>query len=277
MFTDRREAGRFLGGHSSITAARTRSCSDCRVVACPSLPKSPEFSMRRLMCGSCASSESHLSPSSGWERSQKARPPFSIVRSCSRSTSRSRARRGRPPRDGRGPPSSRALSRRSADADLHGQIVILVDDGIATGGTMRAAVRAVKKQRPAHLVVAAPVATPGTVESATRRGRRGRVRSHAHQSLRDRPLVRGLPAGPRRAGRSPARGGPRMANRPLILIVDDRPRGLSALLEAIARRYGGDYQSSPTSPPAPRSRISRVPRRQATTSRSSSPTSGCRR
>jgi len=29
--------------------------------------------------------------------------------------------------------------------------------------------------------------------------------------------------------------------RPWILIVDDRPRGLSALLDAISRRYGGDY------------------------------------
>ena len=31
--------------------------------------------------------------------------------------------------------------------------------------------------------------------------------------------------------------------RPWIVIVDDRPRGLSALLEAIARRYGGDYET----------------------------------
>ena len=30
-------------------------------------------------------------------------------------------------------------------------------------------------------------------------------------------------------------------NRPLIVIVDDRPRGLSALVEAIVRRYGADY------------------------------------
>ena len=31
--------------------------------------------------------------------------------------------------------------------------------------------------------------------------------------------------------------------RPWIVIVDDQPRGLSALLEAIARRYGGDYET----------------------------------
>ncbi len=41
--------------------------------------------------------------------------------------------------------------------------MILVDDGIATGGTMRAALRAVKKHRPVHLIVAVPVAPPETI------------------------------------------------------------------------------------------------------------------
>src|SRR5690348_5198111 len=33
-----------------------------------------------------------------------------------------------------------------------------------------------------------------------------------------------------------------MPQRPLIVLVDHRPRGLSALLDAIARRYGADYR-----------------------------------
>jgi putative phosphoribosyl transferase len=41
---------------------------------------------------------------------------------------------------------------------LRDQTVILVDDGLATGTTMRAAVAAVRAQRPARLVVAIPVA-----------------------------------------------------------------------------------------------------------------------
>jgi putative phosphoribosyl transferase len=41
--------------------------------------------------------------------------------------------------------------------DVRGREVILVDDGIATGATMRAAVEAVAARRPVRLVVAAPV------------------------------------------------------------------------------------------------------------------------
>jgi predicted phosphoribosyltransferase len=40
---------------------------------------------------------------------------------------------------------------------IEGRIAILVDDGLATGATMRAAVRSVRRQDPARLVVAVPV------------------------------------------------------------------------------------------------------------------------
>lgn len=43
--------------------------------------------------------------------------------------------------------------------------VIVVDDGLATGATMRAAINALKKLRPARIIVAAPVAARGTCES----------------------------------------------------------------------------------------------------------------
>lgn len=48
---------------------------------------------------------------------------------------------------------------------LKGRRVILVDDGLATGSTMRAAIKAVKKENPHKLVVAVPVAAPDTCES----------------------------------------------------------------------------------------------------------------
>ncbi|MGZ3679856.1 MAG: phosphoribosyltransferase [Ktedonobacterales bacterium] len=46
--------------------------------------------------------------------------------------------------------------------ELRGCTVLLVDDGIATGATMRAAIAAVRQQQPAHIVVAVPVAGSST-------------------------------------------------------------------------------------------------------------------
>jgi len=60
------------------------------------------------------------------------------------------ARREQEYRDGR-PPLS-----------LGGATVILVDDGLATGATMRVAVEAVREQAPARLVVGVPIAAPDT-------------------------------------------------------------------------------------------------------------------
>jgi len=47
--------------------------------------------------------------------------------------------------------------------DPKGRVVIVVDDGIATGSTMLAAVRAIRQQHPKKLIIAAPVAPPDTV------------------------------------------------------------------------------------------------------------------
>jgi predicted phosphoribosyltransferase len=46
--------------------------------------------------------------------------------------------------------------------DVQGKIVILVDDGLATGSTMRAAAAALRQQGPARIVAAVPVAPPAT-------------------------------------------------------------------------------------------------------------------
>ena len=48
--------------------------------------------------------------------------------------------------------------------ELAGQTVILVDDGIATGSTMLAAIRAVRAHKPRRLLVAVPVAPHDTCE-----------------------------------------------------------------------------------------------------------------
>jgi predicted phosphoribosyltransferase len=51
---------------------------------------------------------------------------------------------------------------------LAGKTVILVDDGLATGSTMRAAVMAVRQQQPARVIVAVPVGAPQTCAMLSR-------------------------------------------------------------------------------------------------------------
>ena len=49
--------------------------------------------------------------------------------------------------------------------DLRTKVVILTDDGLATGSTMRAAVAALRQEGPSKVVVAVPVAAPDVCES----------------------------------------------------------------------------------------------------------------
>jgi putative phosphoribosyl transferase len=60
------------------------------------------------------------------------------------------ARRERRYRDDRPPP------------EVSGRIIILVDDGLATGASMRSAAMALRQRHPARLVIAVPVASPST-------------------------------------------------------------------------------------------------------------------
>jgi predicted phosphoribosyltransferase len=48
--------------------------------------------------------------------------------------------------------------------DVRDRTVILIDDGLATGSTMLAAVKALRKLQPARIVVAVPTAAPDTCE-----------------------------------------------------------------------------------------------------------------
>jgi putative phosphoribosyl transferase len=50
-------------------------------------------------------------------------------------------------------------------APVYGRTVILVDDGIATGSTVRAALRALRARQPGRIVLATPVAAPDSLKS----------------------------------------------------------------------------------------------------------------
>ncbi|MBA3859856.1 MAG: phosphoribosyl transferase [Cyanobacteria bacterium PR.3.49] len=52
---------------------------------------------------------------------------------------------------------------------IENKTVILVDDGLATGASMTAAVQAIKNQRPKKLIVAVPVASPETLTELGRK------------------------------------------------------------------------------------------------------------
>jgi putative phosphoribosyl transferase len=78
------------------------------------------------------------------------RIPESVIEHVARQEQVEVERRERAYRDGRPP------------LELGDRIVILVDDGLATGSTMKAAVEAVRAHRPSRIVVAVPVGSPET-------------------------------------------------------------------------------------------------------------------
>jgi predicted phosphoribosyltransferase len=73
-----------------------------------------------------------------------------VIQRVAEQEGRELLRRERAYREGRPPP------------DVAGKAVILVDDGLATGASMRAAIQALRQHRPAKIVVAVPAAPAST-------------------------------------------------------------------------------------------------------------------
>jgi putative phosphoribosyl transferase len=78
------------------------------------------------------------------------RVPQNVIDEIAREEEEELERRARTYRDGHAP------------EELKGRVVVLVDDGLATGSTMRAAVQAVRAYEPARIVVAVPVGSAET-------------------------------------------------------------------------------------------------------------------
>jgi predicted phosphoribosyltransferase len=58
----------------------------------------------------------------------------------------------------------RAYRGNNPEPEVRAKTVILVDDGLATGSTMRAAAAALRQQNPARIIVAVPVSAPETCD-----------------------------------------------------------------------------------------------------------------
>jgi predicted phosphoribosyltransferase len=81
------------------------------------------------------------------------RPSASAIEAVVRAEHAELERRERAYRDGRPP------------MPIEGRTVILIDDGLATGSSMRAAVLAIRRLRPSRVVVAVPVGARETCEA----------------------------------------------------------------------------------------------------------------
>ena len=116
---------------------------DVLVVRKLGLPGQPEFAMGAIASGGVTILDEDLIA--------RLRVPPEAVAAVQQAEAAELARRERAYRGDRPYP------------DLHGRTVILVDDGLATGASMKAAVQAVRKLGATHIVVAAPVGPPDTV------------------------------------------------------------------------------------------------------------------
>jgi len=168
IFTDRRHAGRALAQKLSDYAHRpdvvvlglprggvpvawevARALDaplDVFVVRKIGYPENPELAIGAIASGDVTVLSNDLIGQLGVPR---AAVDAAIARERDELARRERAyRAGRPP------------------LALAGKTVLLVDDGLATGATMRAAVAAVRKLAPRSIVVAVPVASPRACDDA---------------------------------------------------------------------------------------------------------------
>jgi putative phosphoribosyl transferase len=165
LFRDRRDAGRFLARRLKRYAGR----SDVLVLALPrgGVPVAYEvakelrapldlFLVRKLgvpgheeyAMGAIASGGVRVLN----DRAVNQGIPADIIDRVTRRELRELERRERAYRGNRPPP------------EMRGRTVILVDDGLATGSTMRAAAAALRRLGPKKIVVAVPVAAPETCD-----------------------------------------------------------------------------------------------------------------
>ncbi len=121
---------------------------DVLIVRKLGVPGEPEFAMGAIASGGLRVLNDDVV--------RQLRISDAAIDSASRAEAAELARREQLYRGGRLPPA------------ISGRTVIVVDDGLATGASMRAAVRALRTQAPARIVVAVPVAAEDTADELRR-------------------------------------------------------------------------------------------------------------
>ena len=129
-------------------ARRLRAPLDVYVVRKLGVPGQPELAMGALASGDVLVMNEEVVRRLG--------VPRAAIEAVAAAEGRELARREQAYRGGSPPP------------EIQGRTVVLVDDGLATGATMRAAVESVRGRHPARLVVAVPTAPPPTVDELHR-------------------------------------------------------------------------------------------------------------
>ena len=167
LFRDRREAGQILAKRLNTYAGRSdvivlalprggvpvahevaralRAPLDIFVVRKLGVPGYEELAMGAIATGGARVLNEQLV--------QQLDIPDHVIDAVTAQERRELARRERAYRGGRQP------------SDIQGRTVILVDDGLATGATMLAAIEALRQQKPARIVVAVPTASPQTCDA----------------------------------------------------------------------------------------------------------------
>ena len=166
LYDDRRQAGRVLAGELSEytgrddvvvlalprggvpvayeVATRLRAPLDVMVVRKLGVPGREELAMGAIASGGVLFLNEELIDELGI--------PKNIVDAVVSSEAREVARRERAYRSDRPP------------VDVTDQTIILIDDGLATGSTMKAAVASLRRRGPKRIVVAVPIAAPSTCD-----------------------------------------------------------------------------------------------------------------
>ena len=147
-FADRADAGRRLAGALKAYRDRDVLVLACRAAVSRWRSRWPRPSTRRWTCWWCASSVCRISPNSRSGRSARTGCGCSTTRCCGTLLTDAEMARWRPPSAPSCSAGSSVIALAGERVSLRGRVVLIVDDGFATGATARAACLVARARAP---------------------------------------------------------------------------------------------------------------------------------